>query len=164
MAAAPSNGRSDRANQAAIPGYPHQRLFDFSTAPLADAERRPTNGAFRHDARLEEVPQGDQQLARQRDDPNPSQATTRSPEPSLIPAGERTPRLEAQPAPCDLDRHAANQAIAVTSDPLLAALVPALVRRRRESRERAQLLAIAEAPPAEELHHVQPRAVRADSL
>src|SRR5262245_42848245 len=101
MAAAPSNGRFDRANQAAIPGCrtSGEWLLSSLNTRSANAERRRHNGAFGHDAGFEEAPQGDQELARQRDDADPSQTTTASPEPSLVPARERTPRLEAQPAP-----------------------------------------------------------------
>ena len=84
------------------------------------------------------------------------------PKRAFVPLRQLTLRLEAQPAPGDLDRHRAHVAVARVAHSLLAIRLPALEGRRREPGQRADLLAIAELSPAEELHPVQPRAVDAD--
>ena len=100
---------------------------------------------------------------RERHDADPTQAFAASPEALLEPARQRTRRLEAQPAPRQLDRHRPNPRVARLADPLVAPHRPALVRRRRQSGQRANLASVPKPAPCEELHHQAARAVRPDA-
>src|SRR5207249_4344963 len=104
-----------------------------------------------------------QKLARERDDPDLAQPLTAVAEATFVPLRQCALRLEAKPAPGDLDRHRAHVAIAGVTHPLLAFGLPALEGRWCEPRQATDLLAIAKLAPAEELHPVQPRAVDPDS-
>src|SRR5262245_40864306 len=119
-------------------------------------------GAFGHDAGLEVSPQGDQKLARQGNDPDLAQARAAASEAGLVPLRQGTLRLETQPGPGELDRHPAHPPVARLVDAELAAQLPALVGGRCEPRQGADLLAVTEVAPGEELHRVEPGAVQAD--
>lgn len=90
-------------------------------------------GSFGHFAGLQVPPQGDEQFASERDDSDPSKAATPAAEALLVPERQPALGLEAQPAPSDLDRQMAYQLLACLADSLIAALLAALVRRRRQS-------------------------------
>src|SRR5919109_967876 len=117
---------------------------------------------LRHGARLKVAPERDQELPRERDDPDPAQAAAPLAEALLIPAREGTRRLIPQPRPGDLDRHRADVPVPRLGDPLLVRQIPALVRRGREPRQRAHFAPVVEGAPAEELHHIEPRALEPD--
>lgn len=74
-------------------------------------------------------PQGDQQLARQRHNPNPSQPTAAGTKPLLVPAAQLAFRLESQSTPSNFNCDAANVPIAGFADPLLVGALPALIGR-----------------------------------
>src|SRR5213593_1195954 len=120
------------------------------------------HGALGHDARLEIPPERNQQLAGEGDDPDPPHATAPVPEAGMVPARQGALRLPAQPRPRDLDRHRPDESVPGLRDPLLALQVAALIRRGREPGEAAHFAPVGKLPPAEELHHVQPRALQAD--
>jgi hypothetical protein len=91
-----------------------------------------------------------------------SHACPAAPEAVPVPAAQSAPGLVSQPAPRHFDGDRSDMPASGFADPLLSALVPALVGRRDEARGRAHLLSIPELPPAEEFMHVHPRPVRAD--
>ena len=79
-----------------------------------------------------------------------------------IPLAERTARLETQPQPGDLDDHGSHPSVARLTDSLVALALAAVVRRADQSGEGGELAPVAKGPPAEELHHQEPGARRAD--
>src|SRR5436189_1733944 len=97
-----------------------------------------------HDALRDEPPQGNQQLARDRDNPDAATPPARAPEPLLEPPRQVTGRLPAEPAPGHLQTDAphlrpARLADALVGDPLVTA-----IRHRYQPNQRAQLPAIRE--------------------
>src|SRR5262249_61346326 len=82
----------------------------------------------------------------------------------LVHASQSRPWIEAQQATAAINGHRADVRVAGLGDAFRALRLAALVGRRSEPRERADLLAAAEAAPAEELHYVEPGAVGADAL
>ena len=119
-------------------------------------------GSFWHHTMLEEAPELDQQLPREGHDPNLAGSRTAAAESRLIPLAQPAPWLMPQPGPCHLDGDRADVPTSRFADPLFPPPVAALVRRGGEPGRRADLLAVPEPSPPEELVHVDPRAARPD--
>src|SRR5262245_11151584 len=83
-----------------------------------------------HDAIADEVPQGDEQLARQGDDHLLARAVLRA---SFKPPGQGAVLLVVEETPRQLDHAPAHPGIAGSGQPLLAAFTPALMGRAGEA-------------------------------
>ena len=121
-------------------------------------------GALRQLTAFQVMPERDQQLARQRDDADFMESRAAGAEALLVPLAEGAVGLKAQPAPGDLDRHGPHQGVAGLADTLFMILAAALKGRGRQPGQRADLAAVMEVAPAEELHDVEPGGVLADAL
>jgi len=93
---------------------------------------RAEDDALGHDAFAHEVPQGDEQLARQGDDHLLAQAAVILGA-SFKPLGQGALLLELEEAPRELDHALPHPSIAGSGEPLLAARAPAFVGRAREA-------------------------------
>lgn len=103
--------------------------------------------ALRELTELDEAPQRDQQLARQRHDPDLPHPLAAAAEARPVPLRQRTLGLEAKPGPRLLDRPP-DPAAAILADPLLPLLRSAVVGSGRQSGKRSYLSAVLEASPA----------------
>src|SRR5262249_32912833 len=106
----------------------------WGPAPLRPCRIVPRSKSrlFGHDAIANEVPQGDEELARQCDDHLLARAT------SLLgarfkPLGQGTLPLKVEEAPGELDHPFPHSIVAGSGKSLLAAFLPALVGRAREA-------------------------------
>ena len=108
------------------------------------------------------VPEGDEQFARQRHNPNTSEPTTAVSELALIPLGQRTIRLVANPAPGELHHEASHMLIPGARDALIMVALAALIWGRHEADQAGQLPPIFDVPPPKDFGGQRPRADRAD--
>src|SRR5580765_6777400 len=111
-------------------------------------------------AGFEVTPEGNQQLARQRHDADLAGPLAVVSETPFIPLAERAAGLPAQPVPGQFDQQPTHVLISRLADALLAATLARIERRRRQSHDGADLPAIREATPAEQLIGQQPGAGR----
>src|SRR5712691_12608363 len=158
------DGRAQRAAQ-----ENHGRLDQPSTlqAPVSECLARSDLGcdepcALWHDPVLEVAPQRNQQFPRQRHDADAAHAQSPGGETRLIPLTECAPWLEAQPQPGNPHDHGSHPAITRLADALVALALSAVVGRTHQAGERGELTPVTKVPPAEELHHQEPGARRAD--
>ena len=102
---------------------------------VSDFERR----SFRDDAGFDETPQGDGELAGQRDDPDLAGPHAFRAEALAPPQRKLAVGLIAQPEPCQFDQGLPRELVARLADPLIALDVAAAVRARRKPEERSQM-------------------------
>src|SRR5215831_6809948 len=114
------------------------------------------HSALRQDARLDKPPQRDQKLPREGYNAELPIARIAMPKPRLVPLGQRTARLEPQPAPRNFHRHGPYRAIACFGDAQFVADLPTLMGCRRQTRQGPNLFPILKAPPSKKLHHKEP--------
>jgi hypothetical protein len=117
--------------------------------------------SFRKDSGFQIVPERDEQLPRERHDPDLPHATVAFPKLPLVPPRQRAPRLKAQPRSRGLNRERADPPVPRFRDPLLVLEIATLVVRVGQAGETTDLATIPELAPGEEFHHVQPGAVDA---
>src|SRR5215510_45473 len=106
----------------------NREVFFYRVLPSVCRTEDDTLG---HDAIAHEVPQGDEQLARQGDDHLLAQAAVILGA-SFKPLGQGALLLELEEAPRELDHSLPHPSIAGSREPLLAALAPAFIGRARE--------------------------------
>src|SRR5574341_471723 len=115
-------------------------------------------------AEVDEPPQRDKEPAGEGDDAHAAHAPVARSEAVLEPATQCGVRLITQPAPGELDQHAADVPVAGLADALFALAAVTGVGRRGQAHQRGGLPAIAELPPGEDLLRQQPGAGVADPL
>src|SRR4030095_478666 len=139
---------------------PSSRAPGSTAVDLRDRHFEPRS--LRHDRLIHVAPQGDQKFARQRDNPNAPLPRSAGGKAALIPLRQRTVGLPSQPAPRQLHHHAPHVRIARPRNPAIALRRPALIQRRRQPDERAELLSIPDLAPPKNLRRQDPGARRPD--
>ena len=109
------------------------------------------------------APEGDQELAGQRYDHDPADPPSSVGGPGMEPPAERAVGLEADPAPCHLQKLGTDPGGSIAADPLVALDVAAGPRGWRQAGPACELAAVAELA-VEDLVREQGRVVRADPL
>jgi len=140
-----------------------------STCRVADRSRRGKlladrfdERTLRHHAVFRIAPQGEEQFARARHQPDPSQAATTIKSASR-PLRERAGRLMLEPGPRELDHDPSHLRVAGARDPGIPRHLTALRRGRRQADQAAQLPRVANLPPAKDFRRQDPRPDGADA-
>ena len=111
-----------------LPSDPHQpSLAARILAECFDMDGGFESCAVRHDSRLDEPPQGNEQRAREGDNPNPAQAAPAVGEALRIPLRQRTRGLKAHPPPSTLDGQRANVIVSGLGEAALIGRVSARI-------------------------------------
>ena len=108
------------------------------------------------------APERNEQLARQRDNPNASQPTTTPSELALIPLREGAGWLVPDPAPGQLHHEAPHMFIAGARDALIVCTLAALIRGRYQTHQAGQLPPVLNLPPPKDFCGQHPGADGAD--
>src|SRR6266849_8934368 len=108
------------------------------------------------------VPEGNEQFARQRDNPNAPEPTTPVPKLALIPLGQGAVRLVPDPTPGELHHEATHMLIARARDALIVGALATLIRGRHQAHQAAQLPPVFNLSPPKDFCRQGPGADRTD--